>query len=1519
MLKSEKFVVFGATALAARCIEFILERKHSIVAILTEDPWLREWASKQNLPVKEILEEGEGFDCLLSIANPLIIPKWILEKSKTLSINYHDSPLPAYAGVYATSWALLNREKIHGITWHEITNKIDAGDILKQAHFAIDLNETAFSLNVKCYEHAYQAFRELLIEIEEDRVARIPQDLSKRTYFGLNKEPPNRAIISWNESAEELQSLFAALDFGHYENRFGVPKIIYRKQFLYPKTIQVLESSTKPPGTVTAVADSGLQVATKTRDVFMTFEGKEHEALGIEVGELLSVTGGFVKKESDFCLVQEDCIQMFEKSAQSVPDKIAVVFEGSQIDYKTLDLRSNQLGNYLLKKNFGKDALIGICLERSIDVVIAILAVLKARLAYLPIDPNLPDQRIRYMLEDSKVGMVISRISLDQDKELISKEDQNGLSIQSGPDPLAYILYTSGSTGHPKGVEVYRSSLNNLFAAFQNQFPSGAQDRWLALASLSFDLSMLEILFPLTQGATLVLTDHETTKDPFLLSSELSEEKGITVAIGTPAIWQMLIDAGWKENHFLTIFSGGEALSNILAEALLRRCKALWNLYGPTETTIFSSIKKIENARDKITIGHPILNTSYHILDDKKRPAPFGMPGELYIGGAGLARGYRNKPMLTEQAFVFVSSLGGKLYRTGDLVRYMPNYDVEFLGRLDNQVKLHGNRIELGEIEEVIRQSPEVKQCVCSLRENKGQKRLAAYYTGACTEESLKQILKLHLPTYMIPSAFIWLERMPLTFNGKIDRKMLPEPFYKDEEIAFPNSGIESEIAGIFGEILGLEKFSCSRSFISLGGNSLSAIKVLSRINKMFQLSLTLKIFFENSSVSLIAKHVEASRQIGYREKTIRHAQTPLSDSQMRFWLLQKLHGNSPLYNVPLTLNICADNLDLGAFEKALHAIVKRHEILRTYFTESTNGPVQSVYPDSEFEMEFLDLSLEVSPEVKAQELLLQELKRVFDLSAYPLFHFLLIRMSKRRYAFCFHVHHILFDGNSVPIFLKELKSLYEAFLLNHPDPLPPIAHQYIDLMKETSVSEQKQLDWWVQKLKDPSSLSIPYNKKQPVQQTFVGSIVEFSIGKDEIEGIKKISQATETTVFSLFLSLFYVLLYRYSDQCDRVIGIPVSNRRLADEENLIGCFINTLPLRILLNGEETFLEILNIVKKEVMDAIEHQDVSFEKIARQFQNTPLFQIMFNMLPPIDEAESGNLRFSFQAIDRGLSHFDLSLSLQETKGHWIGIFEYNTDLFLKEAIEQMCIHFKNLLQEVIVNPELRINKFLMLSEKEIDLLSHHWAQSFLEYPKEETILQAIEKWVISTPHSPAVICGKAHYSFAEMNALSNKIAHGLAAFGIPAGGKVVIHLERSAEFIAAVLGVLKAGGAFIPLDVATPEGRVRSILQEVNPFYIIDALDNFADFPSETCFKDIVPDQTAYCIYTSGSTGVPKGIEIDHRGINDRVFWKQAAYPLDLGDVTLHTYSFSFDGAPLSITCGLYALEQRLLYQQMKNK
>ena len=1263
---------------------------------------------------------------------------------------------------------------------------------------------------------------------------------------------------------------------------------------------------------------------------------------------------------------QDKCIHhLFEEQVERTPNAVAVVFEEERLTYRELNSRANQLAHYLQSLGVKPEVLVGICIERSLSMIVGLLGILKAGGAYVPLDPDYPSDRIAYILSDSQAVVLVTTnelairlpslpelvVCLDSDGELISTGSTGNPSLLGRTDNLAYIIYTSGSTGKPKGVQIAHSSVVNLLNSIAACPGLGDRDTTVAVTSISFDASVPDIYGLLTVGGKVAIASREATQDPAQLM-EFIDKHNATVMSATPATWRMMLDAGWGGRKEMKMISTGESLPKDLVNKLLGKCSYLWNLYGPTEITVWATLDRVQVGEETVAIGRPIANTQIYILDRYLQPVPIGVPGELHIGGAGLARGYLNRPELTSQKFIpnpFSNSPSSRLYKTGDLARYLPDGNIEFIGRIDNQVKIRGFRIELGEIEATLTQHPEVREAVVVVREDStGDKCLVAYLV---TKEEvavsvLLTFLKTKLPSYMVPSAFVFLETIPLTPNGKINRRALPDPdsssFSSSTKIA-PRTPTEELLAAIWAEVLGLEKMGIEDNFFEIGGHSLKAMQAIARIGDTFSIELPLKKLFQLPTIAELSLEIEKARNEGATGLQLppitpraKDANIPLSFAQQRLWFLELLYGKSATYNIPIGIYLDG-SLNLAALEAALVEIVRRHEVLRVTFQAENGTPFQAIAPPSNLQLPVIDLQnlSEAIRESEVQRLVKEEASKFFDIATELLVRFKLLRLSAKSNVLLLTIHHIVSDDWSVEVFFRELQLIYQAFSQQKPSPLPELPIQYADfaiwqrqcLTPKFLVTE---LDYWKQQLAGiPPQLELPTDRNRPSVMGLRGSIASFSLPVELTAKLLEVSQKYDATLFMTLLAAFSILLYRYSGQTDIAIGSPIANRDRPEIESLIGFFVNTLVLRTTFAENTSFVYLLHRLRETCLDAYSHTDVPFEQLVEELQPernqsyTPLFQVMF-ALQYEEQAwgswELSGLKVSRLVTNNSTAKFDLSLYMRKTETGLTGSWEYKTDLFDAETISRMSVHLESLLKAIVARPEERVAFLPLMGQEERHQLLVEWNDTFSEYPQETCIHQLFEQQVERNPDAVAVVFEEEQLTYRELNAKANQLAHTLQSLGVGPEVVVGICVERSLSMIVGLLGILKAGGAYLPLDPDYPTERLAYILSDSQTKILITTKELAIRLPSLServvCLDSdwesistgstnnpslsVRPDNLAYIIYTSGSTGKPKGVQICHQSLVNFLGSMAIAPGLTDADAILAVTTISFDIAALEI-------------------
>jgi amino acid adenylation domain-containing protein len=1028
------------------------------------------------------------------------------------------------------------------------------------------------------------------------------------------------------------------------------------------------------------------------------------------------------------------CIhELFEAQVERTPDAIAVVFEDQQLTYRELNAKANQLAHYLQTLGVGPEVLVGICVERSLEMAIGLLGILKAGGAYVPLDPAYPQERLTFMLEDARVPVLLTQqylvaklpphnaqvICLDANINEIAQYSQKNPISGVNSNNLIYVIYTSGSTGKPKGVMNTHHGLCNRLLWMQDAYHLTVSDRVLQKTPFSFDVSVWEVFWPLMNGACLVIAQPGGHQDSAYLVKLIHTEQ-ITTIHFVPSMLQVFLEEQELEgcSCLKRVICSGEALSLELQKRFFARLEAeLYNLYGPTEAAIDVTSWHCQRQSDlpHVPIGRPIANTQIYLLDAQKELVPIGIPGELHITGEGLARGYLNRPELTAEKFIpnpFSDGTGSRLYKTGDLARYRPDGNIEYLGRIDYQVKVRGFRIELGEIEAVLSQHQGVRDAVVVVREDKpGSQSLVAYVVPsskpAPTIAQLRRFLIEKLPNYMVPTAFALIETLPLTPNGKVDRKVLPapEPTRRESTVSWvhPRTPVEEMLASIWSQVLGIEQVGIYDNFFELGGHSLLVTQVISQIRKVFGVDLPVRCLFEAPTIASLLEFVE--RAMGAESESItppiksvsREIHLPLSFAQQRLWFLDRLETGTLAYNGSTAVHL-QGVLNVAVLEQCINEIVRRHEVLRTSFPMADGQPIQAVAPTLKLSLPVVDLrGLQCDQqEEKVQQLVTQEAQRPFNLTEVPLLRVTLLQLGDAEHLFILTIHHIVSDAWSAGVFIREIAALYEAFSQGQPSPLPELPIQYADFAVwqrqwlQGEVLEQ-QLAYWKQQLgSNPPVLAFP------TSQTSKGAKHCFTLSQTLTEALKTLSQQEGVTLFMTLLAAFKTLLYHYSGQDDINVGSPIANRNRSEIEGLIGFFVNTLVLRTNLSGNPSFRDILGRIREVALGAYTHQDLPFEKLVAELQperslgHSPLFQVWFVLQnTPIPPLELPGLTLNLSEIGSGEVRHDLKLDLTETSEGLKGFFEYKTDCFEASAIARTIELFETVLHTVVQQPDIQL--------------------------------------------------------------------------------------------------------------------------------------------------------------------------------------------------------------------------------------
>jgi len=1034
--------------------------------------------------------------------------------------------------------------------------------------------------------------------------------------------------------------------------------------------------------------------------------------------------------------------ELFEQNARRWPDKVAVVCEGKCLTYGELNARANQLARALRRRGVGPGALVGLCVERSLEMIVGILGVLKGGGAYVPIDPAYPKDRISFLLADSAAKLLLTdqavrpilagsqaeAILLDSGWGEIQRESTENPAPLAGPDDIAYAIYTSGSTGRPKGVLVRHAGVANLFAGTRGELGFDETDVWTVFHSYAFDLSVWELWGPLLHGGRLVIVPTEATQSP-LDFAHLLKDEGVTVVSQTPAAARRLAAirndpaAGAAQWRLRLLICGGEALAADLAVELLSWNVPLWNFYGPTEATVWTTIKRVGPADcggGFVSIGRPIANTAAYVLDAHREPVPEGVAGDLYLGGSGLARGYLRRPELDRERFVpdlFAGSDAARLYRTGDRARRTRAGDLEFLGRDDHQVKLRGYRVELGEIETALTEHPKVREAAVLVREDEpGDPRLVAYFTPEAgdipSQAALRGFLLDRLPEYMVPQAFVTLEAIPLTSNAKVDRRALPAPSGARPDIerpfVAPRTRTEEKLAEIWRRLLALDQVGVEDDFFELGGHSLKATQALARVKDVFGIELPLRSLFEVPTVAGLAGRIEKRKTEERGDsrpplcRVDRDRPLPVSFGQQRLWFLDRLEPGSSAYNVSRAVRL-RGSLDVPALRRSVEAISLRHESLRTVFVEIEGEPSQVVSPVAT--VSFLEQDLgRLSPaarEGRIAQIVSEKAAKPFDLSRGPLWSVLLLRVSPEEHVLLFTTHHIVSDGWSLGIFFDELGQLYSEFHAGRQTMLPDLPIQYPDYaawQREwlQGPELEKLVNYWrVQLAGAPEVLALPSARPRPANPSSRGFVLTRLLTPELSRRVEELSHGEGTTLFTTLLAAFQAFLSRYAKGRDVVVGTDVANRDRVETEKLIGFFVNLLPIRTDLSGNPTFREILSRARESSLGAYAHQELPFERLveelrpARIFGVNPLVQILIVQSPAAQIPRLPELVLEKYPMPAESSRFDLVLFVGEREKRIAMNWLYDVDLFDRPAVERLAEDFEKLLADFVANPDAQL--------------------------------------------------------------------------------------------------------------------------------------------------------------------------------------------------------------------------------------
>ncbi|PKV49530.1 amino acid adenylation domain-containing protein [Aquimarina sp. MAR_2010_214] len=1231
-------------------------------------------------------------------------------------------------------------------------------------------------------------------------------------------------------------------------------------------------------------------------------------------------------------------VDLFKEQVASRPQQVALVDLKGNLTYQELDIMSDILAQCLVYEyNTTSDDFVAIKLPRGLSMIVAIIGVLKSGAAYVPMDVDYPLQRIQFIEEDSQCKTVIDVVAYQRMTSNTIKKEVKLPEVNS--DNLAYVIYTSGSTGKPKGVMVEHRNVINLITYQTEKFGINSSDSFILFSSISFDASVEQIYLTLFNGARLYVPSKNELLDKEHFTRLLVEQE-VTHIHAVPSFLRDLIP--YTSSGIRRLVSGGELFEPSIFDNWFGRQVNIVNEYGPTETTV-TSLEYFLND-DSVApsvIGNPIANTQVYVMGEGQTLQPIGVPGELYIAGDGVARGYLNRPELTSERFLenpFVE--GARMYKTGDLCRRLADGRIEFLGRIDDQVKVRGYRIELGEVMHALVQLPQVNTAVVDICDVKGDKCLVAYYTSAEQVPStiLIQQLSTTLPEYMLPSYYVQLEKIPLNANGKIDRRALPSPLdqpHLQYSYVPPSTETEIKLTEIWAIVLGVDNVGIEDNFFTIGGTSLKAVKVILKINRQLRVNLVMDVLFSYPRIVDLANYIETlqfksdvtSAATIEIKKVEENDSYPLSDTQRRMWIMSQFGDGALAYHMPVTIELSQD-IDSLILEKAIKAVIDRHEILRTVFVMGEGDEIRQRILDPEtsgFSLGFFDLETKSNAASLVKNYIAEDRYKTFDFENGPLLRVMLFRISFDSSVLYYNMHHIVGDAWSSQLLAQEVMAHYEYFQTGKEIKLPALRLQYKDytawqLNQLQSVESERQKSYWLKILSgELPVLEFPGTKQRPQIKTYRGESLMMCIDREATAKLKLFSRKEGGSLFITLLSLWNVLLYRYSSQKDLIIGSPVTGRDHPDLEYQMGCYVNTLALRNKVDPEDSYSTFYQKVKAATLGAYAHQRYPFDRLIDELRvridqsRSPLFDVMLVLQEEVSLSQETDDELKIgEGLELAFAKFDLTIVFTEVQDRLVFQVTYNLDIYSQALVQDLMTHFVRLQDQLMRTPEQEVGKVNFLSDQEQKRLLEEFNLTEFDYPKTNTILDYFKEQVLLHPNRPAVVDSNRVLTYLELNEQSDFFASYLSGLlGIVKGDLVGLKLPRSNDIVIVILGILKCGAAYLPIDIDYPQARVDFIEQDSRCKVIIDHdkwanfQDNIFDWHGKLVLPLIDSMDLAYVIYTSGSTGKPKGVMIGHGNVVNLITYQTQYFSIDESDSFILFSSISFDASVEQLFLALF--------------